>query len=180
MKALLSALVLAGLASCVSIPTSQVVPIEGEYIPTTSQVAPVCVVSPHDGTFEGRAHTDSGKLVAKRIAAILQDIGMSSVVVPKAGTRPLTSCVEAGSELQLDSQIVLYEDRVTGWSGKPDRIEVRLTLSLVAQPSRSRSAVYIAQSNVLASGFLEWGNANPTSLLGAEFAELVRGLFKHK
>jgi hypothetical protein len=102
MRSFLSGSAIVCLASCVTVPTSQVVPIEGEYIPAESRLAPVCIVSPEDGSFDGKSYPDSGKLVAKRIAAIVDDIGMSSVVVPQVGTEPLRACVEAGSELQLD------------------------------------------------------------------------------
>lgn len=176
MERLLLMFALGSLTSCVAVPTSQVVPIEGEYIPTKSKVAPVCVVVPDDGSFDGRAYIGSGKLVAERVVATLDDIGMPSILVSSVETAQPPSCVEAGSELRLDSQILAYENHVTGWSGKPDRIQVRLSLSLMAEPSRSRNAIYIAQSNLIASGFLEWGNADPTALLGRDFGKLVREL----
>jgi hypothetical protein len=78
------------------------------------------------------------------------------------------------------SIIVHYEDRVTGWSGKPDRIELKLMFYAFSQAERKKSIIYEAKSNIIYSTFFEWGNAKPTALLGQDFEELLRKLLRNE
>ena len=73
-----------------------------------------------------------------------------------------------------------YENRASGWSGMPDKIEVQVNLGTTNELGESSSFVYNADSNMAASFFLEWGNAAPYQLLDADFKQAVQDLLAGK
>jgi hypothetical protein len=178
MKTALIIVLTSTLTACIAVPTSQTNPVRGDLIIARNANAPVCIVVPEDGSYNGHAYIRSGLLIANRIEHFVQKIGRSTCQVTKGTESFQAACIQAGAEMVLVPQILTYENRATGWSGKPDRIEIRLTLANIWQLDRERTVVYEARSNILASAFLEWGNANPVALLGAEFGETIERLFE--
>ena len=92
--------------------------------------------------------------------------------------QPSAECLRRGGTHVLETRIAHYEDNMTGWSGKPDRIELQLRLSLASEPASVRQISYEAKSNVVASAFMEWGNAKPVGLLKGDFDHLVSRLLR--
>lgn len=173
-RTLIAALVVAQTA-CVAVPSTQSNPVVGDAIVGSNADAPICVVVPGDPSFEGHVYIGGGRLVGDRVGFFLKKADKPFRQVASGGDTSAL-CAEKGTELILSPEILAYEDRATGWSGRPDRIEVRLTLSSSLAADKKRSVFYEAKSNVVASGLTEWGNANPTALLGSDFGAAIERL----
>lgn len=169
---------LVALSGCGTQPTvlSRTEP-EGEPV-ATSATRLICIIQPEDAGFVGAKEIGSGKDIAEAIQAAVQRIGRESVVVNSKSSNRIELCKQRGAEIVLVTDILDYEDNVTGWSGNPDRIELKITAQNISQPQKTRSFTYEAESNVLYSANFEWGNAKPASLLQDNFARLLRKLLR--
>jgi hypothetical protein len=127
----------------------------------------ICIQMPSDGVFEGIKQKGSGEKVGEIVMSSIPK-GISTVTVLKES--------ECKNAYILKSEILKYEDRLSGWSGKPDIIEVRVSL-LSVEGGKLNTFTYYADSNMLVSAFFEWGNSPPYKLLGGEFKNKVSGLF---
>jgi hypothetical protein len=163
-------------SGCISTPVviSNFVP-QGAHLKSAHGAA-ICLLVPQDASFENEQYPGSGDEIAGYIKDALHELGRTFRTVrgQLEGIKPACKDVDAG--LALETQILHYEDRITGWSGRPDRIELKLVLFDVEHPSQKRSIYYEAKSNLLVSGLLEWGNARPSSLLGDDFSHAIRKL----
>jgi len=133
----------------------------------------ICVLQPPDASYFGDVARDSGKAVAGIVRSSLQKIGIASVQVHQVQTNAHADCQERGARRFLQITFLHYEDRSNQTFGKPDRIELKLTLYTVDDLDTRKSVVYEAQTNKLRRAIFEWGNNKPTSLLGDEFDKVV-------
>lgn len=179
MKKFVSALLLAiGLAGCSALPVVTVQPVASGSSFAVEHSAVICVLVPPDASFEGESYSGSGSEVAEKIRNALKNIGRPSRLVSQVQANALTICGEKEATLVLQPTILHYEDRVTGWSGKPDRVELKLSLYKFDQPDQKRSIFYEAKSSTMHSAFFEWGNARPSALLTEDFEHSVRKLLR--
>lgn len=170
--------VVIALSACSALPVSTVQPAaSGTNFPVKGD-AVICVLVPPDASFEGELYPGSGNEVAERIRESLEKTGRSSRLVSQAQTDSRAVCREKGANLVLQPTILHYEDRVTGWSGKPDRVELKLSLHEMDQPDQKRSIYYEAKSSAMHSAIFEWGNARPSALLGEDFEHSIRKLLR--
>ena len=171
-----------GLISCSAIPdvTQQGQPAGATAQPLQSGAAQslVCVVQPGDPTNGQEKYPGGGVEIGRRVEQSVQQAGSKTLTIQSDTGQPSAECLRRGGTHVLETRIAHYEDNVTGWSGKPDRIELQLRLSLASQPSSLRQVSYEAKSNVVASAFVEWGNAKPVSLLKGDFDHLVSRLLR--
>ncbi|MBN3967023.1 DUF4823 domain-containing protein [Pseudomonas gregormendelii] len=158
------------LTGCISIPDAESTKATG-----TSNIAanhsPICIKTPGDPSFQQHVYVGAGKLIAEKVRSGVEKSGRTSFVIDDPAKAQVAGC-----QFMLDSQIIEYEDRATGWSGIPDRISLRVSLYPITDPEAQRSFMYIAKSSAMGSAFLEWGNANPASLLQQQFADDVVAL----
>lgn len=133
----------------------------------------VCVIQPPD--FD--KNPDSGSEVSRKVLEALEPLHRSSVAI-LSGPDARTKCHEAGAETVLQTKIIVYEDNFTGWSGKLDRIELKITLSPVMKPDAKRSTTYEAHSDFVHSAMFEWGNAKPYQLLQNDFNYTIEKLLR--
>ncbi|MCL2524558.1 MAG: DUF4823 domain-containing protein [Betaproteobacteria bacterium] len=175
----LPALALAiGLAGCTALPVATVQPIAAGADFSTRQDTVVCVLVPPDASFEGKPYPGSGGEVAEKIRDALRKFVKFSRLVSQEQANALAVCREKEATLALETTILHYEDHITGWTGKPDRIELKLFLYKIDQPDQRRSIFYEAKSHTTYSIFLEWGNAKPAALLGEDFEYSIRKLLR--
>jgi hypothetical protein len=147
---------------CASSPTVSV------SYPTNPEIAEkvqVLIITPNDASFEGEVYAGSGTSVASAVAESLRRSGFT---VKASNTQ-----ADTNQECILGINILHYEDRVTGWSGKPDKITIRFTAT---RGEASKIMDFSAQSNVRVSAVLEWGNAKPYSLLNDKLDEPLKKL----
>jgi len=130
----------------------------------------VCVIYPGDGQFDGVTYESSGEKVGQIVLKSIPKKYNPVVVSSKK------SCE---SNYFLATEILEYEDRATGWSGKPDRVKVKLT-GTNSKNDELSTFTYDADTNVAASAFLEWGNSAPYKLLGSKFTKQVANLLSSK
>lgn len=164
------------LTACVGLPvvTSSLLP-DGPQI-TAPRNAVICVLVPPDAAFEGVLYAGSGKEIANHIKNELEKVERIAQLVNESSLNANAQCKENGAQLALETRIVHYEDRVTGWSARPDRIELKLFLFGIDHPDQKRFIYYKAESSLLFSAFFEWGNAKPSALLGNDFRNALRDL----
>lgn len=178
-KPILVALFLSiGQAGCSTAPVATVQPVASGSSIAAERSSVICVLVPHDAAFEGEFYSGSGSEVAEKIRDTLEKIGRSSRLVSLAQANVLTLCKEKEAALVLQPTILHYEDRATGWSGKPDRIELKLSLYKLDQPDQMRSIYYEAKSSIMYSAFFEWGNAKPSALLQDDFEHSILKLLR--
>ena len=175
MKKIFLALPLVFTVGCIATPKTTVNPIIG-YSGKFDGINKICVVVPSDSSFGNESYEGSGRNVAQKLSDSLSRIGFSSVLI-KSTTDPETlSCSERGGNFILSIKILHYEDHATGWSGKPDRIEIKIAAYRPNETSIQRTVVFEAFSNVAASGLLEWGNPQPSELLDTNLDPVLRKL----
>ena len=168
MKKVILALVLAVLSGCATVADVNIDSKNGYVsIPRGSDV---CVVFPEDGRFEGREYKDSGVKVGEIIFKSVPDNYNASHAA---------SAQECNAAYVVTSDILEYEDRSSGWSGKPDKIRVKVTLNDMEKNEYS-SFTYYADTNLAVSAFFEWGNAAPYKLLDGKFTDQVVALLQGK
>lgn len=162
------------LSGCIAVPVTTVHPVAEA--PASRSVKRLCVVTPLDAS---RDDTGSGRAIAQQIVASLARIGMqASIVTETAEVSLKVACFERGASLAVVPEILFYEDNLTGWSGKPDRIELRISAFDPREPSARRSFIFEAASNTVASALLEWGNAKPYALVAKNVDQALRTLIQ--
>ena len=166
------------LSGCVATPvvTTQPRPI-GANVPVRGDSI-FCVMAPPDASFGGEVYSGSGREIAEKIRIALQKAGRQSCLVSQTQHDSITLAKEKGATHVIETTVLQYEDHTTGWSGKPDRIELRISLYDIEQSQQQHTIFYEATSNVFAAGFLEWGNPQPSELLGRDFDETIKKLVK--
>lgn len=164
------------LTGCVSVPDISIEDKQGSIIVPTNES--VCLVTPSDGLFEGKTYRNSGIKVAEKISSSIRD-AYTIVRVEKIGAGHLNGCKNKDLRYVIYPEILEYEDRATGWSALPDKIRVKVNL-VDTSTSNASTFTYYADSNLVASAFLEWGNAAPHELLGEAFEQQIKDLLSGK
>lgn len=169
-----------GLISCSAVPvvTQQTQPTgaTSQAIHSASTKSLVCVAHPGDQANGQERYPGSGAEIGQRVEKAVQQAGWQTVAIKGDAGQSAAECTRRGGTHLLETRVAQYEDNLTGWSGKPDRIELQLRLSPASQPAQARQVSYEARSNLVASAFAEWGNAKPVSLLKGDFDHLVKRL----
>jgi hypothetical protein len=169
-----------GLISCSAVPVvtqhTQPTGATSQAIHSATTKSLVCVVHPSDPTNGQERFPGSGAEIGQRIEKSVQQAGWQTIAIKGDAGQSAAECMRRGGTHVLETRVAHYEDNLTGWSGKPDRIELQLRLSPASQPAQARQISYEARSNLVASAFVEWGNAKPVSLLKGDFDQLVNRL----
>jgi hypothetical protein len=169
---MLAALIASG---CASVPQTVPNPVLGD-APVFQRNQKVCVVVPKDASFAGDEYPGSGRAVAQKVADSLERIAVTSSLISAIENDLDKLCTERAGEFIIEPEIIHYEDHATGWSGRPDRIEVRISAFRFDAHQMKRLTVVEASSNIAASGLIEWGNAPPHSLLSSNLDPVLEGL----
>lgn len=174
---------LSTLASIFSITGCGTAPITANQFTTTASNnviangAAICILTPADAKSKEEIYINSGVEIATRTAqAIEKSNGFTTYTLPSEST--LSHCRERGAEYAIKIQILHYEDNLTGWSGKPDRISIRLLLQRTIGNDPPTIVNFSAKSDAIASAFIEWGNAKPYQLLKDEYETTVQNLIE--
>jgi len=179
MKNALAVLSVAALTGCIAVPVIQTTPSRGAELVDSDTAAPICIIVQPDATWDGILYTGSGREVADKVAEVLQAMGRNTVEATMDGDIR-ESCAAQHAELMLEPQILVYEDFNTGWTGRPDRLELHLVLSHLSEAYVERTAIYRARTNTWMAALVEWNNAKPTELLGKDFEAALKKLLEHR
>jgi hypothetical protein len=97
---------------------------------------------------------------------------------PYVGIIPVTITIDQINSQDMEKtdyviipQIIHWEDRLTGWSFKPDRIEVRFD---IYNNQRQLIDSYMIQGR---SAYIVWANKQPNSLLPRPIRNMLKELF---
>lgn len=168
LKAALAGTLSLALAACVSTYTRQTVtPAQSKLAATGS----VLVAVPQDGAYGDQTYPASGSATANAVRAALSRF--SNNVQLATGCSEL-SCLTSNStpyDYYVVPQILHWEDRATEWSGKKDRIELKITVY-----SRDGSPV----ASQIISGASKWftfGGDHPQDLLAEPINQYVQSLY---
>jgi hypothetical protein len=69
--------------------------------------------------------------------------------------------------------IVRWEDRATGWSGKPDQITIKLRLEDLGPTAAARALTVDLSTNIWGASWSEWGNRPLETLRDEQFEQAV-------
>jgi hypothetical protein len=136
--------------------------------------ARVYVAEPEPGKYDVRPYTESGRQTRDAIAQAFAgrvskvDVG----VKPERKEAALASARQRGATLAVVTVIEHWEERATEWTGKPDRIELRIEIFDVATGALVDSA--------FVSGKSRWatlGSDHPQDLLPRAVGDYVAELF---
>jgi hypothetical protein len=182
-KKLIYAKIMLGLLAGVGLISCGAIPDVGQQSQPTGAVAQpergaatktlVCVLQPNDAVNGQEKYPGSGADLGARVLQSVKQAGLPAALLRGDAS---TACQGSGATHVLQTVVGRYEDNYTGYSGNPDRIELQLRLSLLGQPASVKEVSYAASSNLVASAFLEWGNAKPLSLLKTDFDDRVKSL----
>jgi hypothetical protein len=167
MRILMLALLATALCGCVATYTKTPV--------ATAQVklkpgATIAVATPRNGAYGGKIYTDSGAATANAVRAAFARHAGEVIVVPEC---QIAACLRerapAASYLAVP-EILHWEDRATEWSGKKDKLEIKLSIYAAGD---------VVASTVLAgkSKWATWGGDHPQDLLPEPLTEYVASLY---
>lgn len=142
----------------------------------TVQKLPVCVLIPRDTSYMGEAYPGSGRAITVKIRAALRHENRPSVEVDSLESRAYGICAERGAAKAVSTAVLHYEDRQSGLFGKPDRIELKLSLIDIESLQAERSVFFEAKTNLFRSFLTEFGNDAPAALLGKAFDAAIKAL----
>lgn len=132
----------------------------------------VCVVEPDNMESDGYLYTKSGPAVAEKTAKVLEQKFSQVVVVDS-----IEQCELNNANYMVAPTIVHWEDHATGWTARPDIIQIDLKASDLNNDAESAELTFTNRSNIGASLFFEYGNSPPEKLLNEKYTEAVLKLF---
>lgn len=128
-----------------------------------------------DGSYQHQYYDGSGSMVTSELVKALKAHGSDARAASSHGT--LEDYVSHARAASLDylviPEIQHWEERATEWSGKPDRIEVELTLVEVASGRTLDRTVVSGKSR-----WMTFGGDHPQELLPVPLAQYADALFQ--
>jgi hypothetical protein len=117
----------------------------------------VCVLVPADASYFGKLYSDSGNEIATRIRKALTKIDHPSLQVSQLNSNATTICGQRGAKLVIQTEVLHYEEHSKALFGKPDRIELKLSLFSLEAAENRQSVIFETKSNLPFSSMLGSG-----------------------
>jgi hypothetical protein len=144
--------------------------------PLVAATAGIYVAVPGDGRYGDREYLGSGRMTANALDAAFARHAARVTVAP--AVRPIEDVLadarNRGFSYVVYPVILHWEDRATEWSGKPDRITVKITL-IVADSGKIHDEVMITGK----SRWATFGGDHPEDLLPEPIGQYVSRLYGH-
>jgi hypothetical protein len=136
--------------------------------------ASVYIVTPSDGRYGTILYRGSGETTARVIEAAFAKrvVRVAAASAPETPDGGVSAARRAAFSHLLVPTILHWEDRATEWSGKPDRIEVRLVLVEVLSGRIVDTTIIKGKSR-----WATFGGDHPQDLLPEPIESYVRSLF---
>lgn len=136
--------------------------------------ATIYVAKPLDGAFETRLYPGSGAMTAVAIYSALSPYADGVRLAGAHASRESDLAAARAEDFAylLSSTILHWEERATEWSGRPDRISVRLELVDVASGEVVDRATITGRSR-----WATFGGDHPQDLLSEPLDSYSRALF---
>jgi hypothetical protein len=132
------------------------------------------IVQPKNGTYSNRQYPKSGAQTAQAVTAALgkkvqrTETGTSYEDTPAA----IAKAKSKGLQYVVEPAILHWEDRATEWSGKTDRLTIRLTVYDVSNGTTLTTNVVSGEGKLLT-----FGGDHPQDLLSVPMKHFVDSLF---
>lgn len=135
----------------------------------------IYVAIPVDATFKKTVAQGSGKLTAQAIMVALNRYTKSVYLgkFPESATEALESARRYNAEYLVYPNLLKWEDRATEWSGRRDRLEVKIDLIDLAD-----SRVAFSREISATGKWMTDGGDTPNDLLEQPVEEYVNALFR--
>ena len=134
------------------------------YSPPTraiSSAAKVLILNSADGQYGGKPYANSGKMLTAQVeAAVSTHLSSATVAQENNLSAVLEHAQSNGIDYVIEPKILHWEDRATEWSGKPDRI----TIKLVIWDAKTGEAVSTSLERA-SSRWATFGGDHPQDLL---------------
>jgi hypothetical protein len=147
-----------------------------EIVNTGAKLSPdssVLITVPKDGAFNGRVYSGSGQQTAEAtrnaLTHRLTRVSLAAATTTEAG---LAEAGAGGYTYLCIPEVLHWEDRATEWSGKRDKIEVKLTVYEVSSGKIIKSAIISSVSK-----WMTFGGDHPQELVDAHIHVLTDPLF---
>lgn len=139
---------------------------------TTSRVY---IAVPFDASFKEEVSQGSGKSTAQAFFAAFSRHIRSTYIspVPESLTEALDSARQRNAEYLLYPNIVRWEDRATEWSGRRDRLELKVDFI-----DLSTSRVVFSREITATGKWMTDGGDTPNDLLTQPAQQYVNALFR--
>lgn len=134
------------------------------YSPPTSAISPAAkalIVTSENGSYNGKPYANSGNMLTTQVEiAITSHFAQTSVTAEKDVAAALAQARSNAIEYVIEPKILHWEDRATEWSGRPDRI----TIKLVVWDAKSGEAIATSLESA-SSKWATFGGDHPQDLL---------------
>ncbi|WP_151441926.1 DUF4823 domain-containing protein [Halomonas lysinitropha] len=133
----------------------------------------VSIAMPANGFYGSQEYQSSGRMTASAVRSAFSKVVNTTDIIPEC--QDINCMIQAHSatyDYHVIPDILHWEDRATEWSGKPDRIEVKITVY------GSQVTSEIASTTI--SGKSKWatlGGDHPQDLLSEPINAYVRSLY---
>ncbi len=136
--------------------------------------AKLYVALPEPGAIEGRVYEDSGRQTGEAIVRTASPHVARAVLadVSESAERARESAESGGATHLVYPEILHWEDRATEWSGKPDRIRIRLQVFEVASGKLVNAAEVTGKSR-----WGTFGGDHPQDLLDRAVGDYMQEVF---
>jgi hypothetical protein len=134
--------------------------------------ASIAVATPRNGSYGDKVYPDSGIATANAVrSAFARHAGEVTVVPGCQMEACLREAVPSASYFAVP-EILHWEDRATEWSGKKDKLEIRLSIYSTSQGNVIASTVLSGKSK-----WATFGGDHPQDLLSEPLNEYVGSLY---
>lgn len=171
MKKLIVALAILALAGCSSKYRTDSVTRPAERLDAK---ASAYVMSSNDGAYGGRTYAGSGRALSDAAAAAFSKYmnRIDTAETPEKLDDALAKAKTTGHKYVVQPSILHWEDRNTEWSGRPDRITIKLVVWDAATGKDIAANVSSASSK-----WGTFGGDHPEDLLPGALAGMVSAMF---
>jgi hypothetical protein len=133
----------------------------------------VVVATPADGFYESKQYSGSGRMTAQAVSAAFANFSAATTVVPECQN---LACLQEGKYSSFDyyviPEILHWEDRNTEWSGKKDKLEVKVSIYEGGSWKELASTVISGKSK-----WATFGGDHPQDLLPEPLKEYIESLY---
>lgn len=133
----------------------------------------VSIATPVAGAYEDKQYPQSGDQTARAVqAAFVPHAPTTALVAECTDLECMKTVLPAPAGYVVVPEILHWEDRATEWSGRSDRMELRLSVYQGGTYELLASAIFAAKS-----GWFSFGGDHPQDLLKEPLEEYVASLY---
>ena len=130
----------------------------------------VSVQTPQNGSFGPEMYASSGRMTADAFKSKFSRYSSEVTVVPAGKTKDNFSGLS--NTYYVEPEILHWEDRATEWSGKRDKIEIKVNIYDAASMNTVSSVIFTGKSK-----WMTFGGDHPQELLPKPVDDYLKTLY---